>query len=287
MTQALTHYSPVDALQWHLDHGVDVAIGDVPVNRMLPVAPPPIAAPASTQTLPTPADPLPARAAPVANASFAALHKRAVEAARACQSLEDLREAIRAYDGLEVKRTATNLVFADGSPQARVMVIGEAPGADEDRQGLPFVGVSGQLLDRMFGCIGLSRGAQDAAHGLYISNILNWRPPGNRTPTEAEIALSLPFIERHIALVRPARVVLMGAVAARGLLNTDQPISRLRGKLYTYSPVNPGIEEGLPPPETPIKMLPTYHPSFLLRTPLQKKKAWQDLLLLASDLDIS
>ena len=258
-----------EALQWHIDNGVDVAVGDSAINRM--AAPAPKAEVASQAPKATMAP------APAAGGSFAALKQKAIDAARACNTLEELQAAIRAYDGLEVKRTATNLVFADGNPKARVMVIGEAPGTDEDRQGLPFVGVSGQLLDKMFDCIGLNRKAEDATKALYISNILNWRPPGNRTPTEAEITLALPFVERHIALIRPQYVVLMGAVAAKGLINMDQSISKLRGKFYTYAPINQGVTDEL---DKPIQILATYHPSFLLRTPLQKKKAWQDLLML-------
>ncbi len=203
-----------EALQWHIDNGVDVAVGDLPINRMT----------AKAEAAQAASAPQAMAAAPsvAASGSFAGLKQKAIESAKACNTLEALRDAIRAYDGLEVKRTATNLVFADGNPKARVMIVGEAPGADEDRQGLPFVGASGQLLDKMFDCIGLSRKSEDAASALYISNILNWRPPGNRTPTEAEIALALPFIERHIALVRPAYVILMRAAAAKGLLNVNQ-----------------------------------------------------------------
>lgn len=252
-----------EALQWHIDNGIDVAVGDTPVNRTLKRAAEP---PKKAEDQPAPPVPTPA-----VTASFSAQRQQATQAAAACNTLDELREAIRAYDGLDVKKTATNLVFADGNPKARVMVIGEAPGADEDRQGLPFVGASGQLLDKMFACIGLARTEADPAKALYISNILNWRPPGNRTPTEAEITLAMPFIERHIALARPAFVVLMGAVAAKGILDMDQSISKLRGKFYTHP--------------SGAKILPTYHPSFLLRTPLQKKKAWQDLLLLADALE--
>lgn len=276
-----------DALQWHLDNGIDVPVGDVPVNRM---APPeaqnhqqtgPNTASASA---PAAQNQPPRAMAPAVSGSFAAQRQKAVEMAKAAMTLEDLQAAIRTYDGLDVKRTATNMVFADGNPQAPVMIIGEAPGADEDRQGLPFVGVSGQLLDKMFDCIGLNRKNPDAANALYISNILNWRPPGNRTPTEAEISLALPFIERHIALVRPRFLVLAGAVAAKGLLNMDQSISKLRGRTYIYTPVTDGIGDGLAPAEKPPHVLATYHPSFLLRTPVQKRKAWQDLLMLEAAL---
>jgi len=271
-----------DALQWHIDNGVEMAIADAPINRMAPPVAKTIETPLKAMESPvlamTPAAPV------VTSGSFNTQRQKAIDAARAANTLEALVDAIRAYDGLDVKRTATNLVFADGLAGARVMVIGEAPGADEDRQGLPFVGVIGQLLDKMFDCIGLSRKSTDMAQGLYISNILNWRPPGNRTPTETEIALALPFIERHIALVRPHFIVLAGAVAAKGLLNMDQSISKLRGKFYDYTPQTAGITDGLEVTGGPIKVLPTYHPSFLLRTPLQKRKAWQDLLTLAKAL---
>lgn len=277
-----------DALQWHIDHGADMPFSETPVNRMAQPSVPQMAenrphqAEAANEVL-RPA-PLQAAMAPVATGSFNAQKQKAIDAAKACTTLDDLKEAIRAYDGLDVKRTATNLVFADGNKQARVMVIGEAPGADEDRQGLPFVGVSGQLLDKMFDCIGLNRKSPDAKHALYISNILNWRPPGNRTPTENEIALALPFIERHIAIVKPEFLVLAGAVAAKSLLSMDFSISKLRGKLYDYKFVTPGIEEGLEAFKAMPKVIPTYHPSFLLRTPIQKRKAWQDLLLIESAL---
>lgn len=274
-----------DALQWHIDNGVDVVVGEHPVNRTarpeIPINP---GLPAHSDAL-IPPLPRSAPAAPPVSGSFATQRQAAVDAAMACTTLDQLRDAIRAYDGLEVKRTATNMVFADGNPAGRVMIVGEAPGADEDRQGLPFVGVSGQLLDRMFECIGLSRQATDARDALYISNILNWRPPGNRTPTEAEIALALPFIERHIALVRPQYLVLAGAVAAKALLHSDLSISKLRGKLYDYQFVTPGIADGLPGFEKAPRVIPTYHPSFLLRTPVQKRKAWQDLLMLQAALD--
>lgn len=270
-----------EALQWHIDNGVDVPVGDSPVDRTAKLA----FEPANTSDAPVmpvlKAAPIPQPGIqPGISGGFAAQKQKAVDMAKACKTLEELQAAIRAYDGLEVKRTATNLVFADGNPKAHVMIIGEAPGADEDRQGLPFVGVSGQLLDKMFECIGLSRKSDDPATSIYISNILNWRPPGNRTPTEAEMALALPFVERHIALVRPKYLMLAGAVAAKTVLNMDLSISKLRGKFYDYNFVTNGISEGLEPFESAPKILPTYHPAFLLRTPVQKRKAWQDLLML-------
>ncbi|GAB0112797.1 hypothetical protein AcidC75_03220 [Acidisoma sp. C75] len=182
---------------------------------------------------------------------------------------EELRAAIARFEGCALRDTATNLVFADGNPAARIMLIGEAPGAEEDRAGLPFVGASGQLLDRMLGSIGLDRGQ------VLITNILPWRPPGNRAPTEGEIASCLPFLLRHIALVGPEMLVLLGATAARALTGSAEGIRRLRGR---WQPLAiPGLAQ-------PVPALPTYHPAYLLRTPLAKREAWADLLLLRSRL---
>ncbi|HEY8964317.1 MAG TPA: uracil-DNA glycosylase [Alphaproteobacteria bacterium] len=282
-----TRHPYIEALTWHIDEEADIAIEEAPVNRLK--TPPSLGSvlgtPANEPGLATQA-PAPSRIIPAPiKGPFSQHQQDAIAAAKACATLEDLEKAIRAYDGLDVKRTATNLVFADGNKNARVMVIGEAPGADEDRQGKPFVGVSGQLLDKMFACIGLARTNEDPAASLYISNILNWRPPGNRTPTEQEIALALPFIERHIALIKPQFVVVAGATAAKSILNMNQPISRLRGKFYSYNPVTPGILDGIDP--FACKVIPTYHPSFLLRTPAQKRQAWHDLLTLQAEMSAS
>lgn len=194
---------------------------------------------------------------------------RAAALAAAAGTLDALRDAIAAFDGSALRDTATNLVFSDGVPGAPTMLIGEAPGAEEDRLGKPFVGASGQLLDRMLASVGLSR-----ARDVYVTNILPWRPPGNRTPTDAEIALFLPFVHRHIALARPERVLLLGGVAAKALLGAKEGITRLRGK-WTRLPPEAG---GLP-------ALPTLHPAYLLRTPAAKRDAWADLILLRRALD--
>ena len=186
--------------------------------------------------------------------------KDAEELASKCETLEDLKNAIQNFDGLSVKKTATQIVFADGNAQADVMVIGEAPGADEDRRGLPFVGVSGQLLDKILACINLSR-----AENVYISNILNWRPPGNRTPTKEEMEIATPFIMKHIELINPKMIILCGGVAAQTILKSKESISRLRGKIHDVNG---------------RQMVATYHPAFLLRTPLQKKKVWDDMLMI-------
>lgn len=189
--------------------------------------------------------------------------RSARDLAAGAQTLDELREAMSAFEGCNLRRTAKTLVFADGNPEARVMLIGEAPGRDEDLQGLPFVGRSGQLLERMLAAIGLDRSS------VYISNVIPWRPPGNRTPTPAETQICRPFIERHIELASPEIVVLLGGAAAKALLDSNDGILRLRGRW---------LETELGGSRRPV--LATLHPAYLLRQPAQKKLAWQDLLKL-------
>jgi DNA polymerase len=177
---------------------------------------------------------------------------------------------MEAYDGCALKRTCQRMVFADGNPEARVMLIGEAPGADEDRLGLPFVGASGKLLDRMLASIGLDR------NGAYITNVVPWRPPGNRKPEPTEVELCLPFITRHIELVDPDILVFLGGAPATALLAKHDAISRLRGRWNNYS------SSGL---ARPIPAMPTYHPAYLLRTPHHKREAWNDFLSIRKKLD--
>jgi DNA polymerase len=184
-------------------------------------------------------------------------------------TLSDLKAKIEAFEGCPLKLTAMNTVFADGNPHASVMLVGEAPGADEDRQGLPFVGVSGQLLDKMFKTIGLDRTT------FYISNILPWRPPGNRTPTTAEISVCVPFIQRHIELIKPKILIFVGGTAVKALLRRAEGIVKLRGQLFEYQ--SPGLKD-------PIPSLAMYHPAYLLRSPGQKREAWKDLLLIKKTL---
>ena len=179
-------------------------------------------------------------------------------------TLDALRERFAAFDGCPLRRTATNFVFADGNPDAPLMIIGEAPGEDEDRQGKPFVGRAGQLLDRMLAAIGLDR---DSA---YISNILPWRPPGNRTPSTGEIATCLPYIHRHIALKNPRILIFAGGIAAKTLLDTTKGITKLRGRWAAVT--IPGLD-------APIPAMPLFHPAYLLRQPAQKRLAWRDLLM--------
>jgi DNA polymerase len=187
------------------------------------------------------------------------------EAARAAPDLAALKEALSRFDGVSLRRTATNLVFADGNPAAKVMLVGEAPGAEEDRAGRPFVGASGQLLDRMMAAIGLDRTR------FYITNVCFWRPPGNRKPTDLELAAQKPFVERHIELVAPEVLVLVGAAAAQGLLGTTEGITRLRGRWFQYR-----LGENGPT----IPAMPIFHPAYLLRQPAQKRETWRDLLKL-------
>ncbi|MFA5592647.1 MAG: uracil-DNA glycosylase [Micavibrio sp.] len=288
------------ALQWHIAAGADELWLDSPNDRtkaassMLQSAALPAAAEGSAQggRMMAQAPAGQASAAPPSGSVFAAAQgvpfqdlpgtaqskAEAIRLAKSCKTLEELQAAIQSFDGLAIKKTATQIVFADGNPAARVMLVGEAPGGDEDRMGKPFVGISGQLLDRIFAAIGLARTAERAEEAVYISNILNWRPPGNRTPSPAEVDISLPFIERHIALVRPQILILCGGVAAKGLLGSGESISRLRGKFHAYTPVTPEIGEGLEALPPSIPAIATYHPAYLLRTPSQKKAVWADML---------
>jgi DNA polymerase len=253
---------PVAALRWLVEAGADEAIGEAPVDRYALSAQPVAARPA-----PVPAMPVVRPAAPTAAATAAVQSARTLAAA--ARSLPELAEALAAFDGCPLKRTATNLVFADGNPEARIMLIGEAPGADEDRQGKPFVGVSGQLLDRMLAGVGLDR------RSAYITNIIFWRPPGNRPPTAAEVAACLPFVERHIELAMPELLVLLGAPSTQTLLGRSDGISRLRGRWFPYQTAGMA---------NPVPAMPTYHPAYLLRQPGQKRAAWRDWLAILARL---
>ncbi len=262
-------------LAWYIDAGADETIGDVPVDRfasapetsLVPAA----SAEPESRALRAPhlvaemqqglAPGAPASATPPLQSRSAAV-QTAQEIAAAASTLDELRAAFEAFDGCPLKETATNFVFADGTPGTNLMFIGEAPGAEEDRQGLPFVGPAGRLLDKMLEAIGLDRTQ------TYISNILPWRPPGNRNPTDAEIAACLPFLERHIALASPKIVVPVGGTAAKTLLRRQEGIMRLRGRWLTYDSGS-GVS-------VPARAL--LHPAYLLRQPAQKRETWQDLL---------
>jgi DNA polymerase len=190
--------------------------------------------------------------------------------ADSADTLAELENAVRAFEGCPLKATATNTVFSDGNREAELMIVGEAPGAEEDRQGLPFVGPAGQLLDRMLAAIGRDRTS------TYITNILFWRPPGNRPPNSNEIAVCLPFVERHIALKHPRVLVLAGNTSAKALLGTSEGITKLRGRWADLS------VPGLP---APVPTVAIYHPSYLLRTPAMKRQAWRDLIAIRRRLE--
>ncbi|OJY32227.1 MAG: uracil-DNA glycosylase [Rhodobacterales bacterium 65-51] len=256
------------ALQWLHELGVTEPVLDAPLDRYdlaereappaRAAAPAPARGPAQRQSPEPP--PEPAKIDPVAVAR---------ETAQSAPTLEALREALGAYAHCDLKRGARNTVFADGNPAARVMVIGEAPGRDEDMQGLPFVGRAGQLLDRMFAAIGLGRQSPDAERALYISNVMPWRPPSNREPTPEEMAMMVPFLRRHVELADPGVIVIMGNTPAQAVLR-QRGITRLRGKWAEAW--------GKP-------VLPMLHPAYLLRNPHAKRDTWADLLTLQDHLN--
>jgi DNA polymerase len=264
---------PRAALAWLVQAGADEAIAEAGVDRTaprpaLPVPPiRPSAKAVSPPAMPQPMSPLPSAAAPPPVAAIAGLAELA--------TLADLERAVGAYEACALKRTATNTVFADGNAAAPVMFIGEAPGADEDRIGRPFVGASGQLLDRMLAAIGLDRNASEPARAAYITNILFWRPPGNRQPTPAEIEQCRPFLDRHIELKGPKLIVVLGGSAAKTLLGRSEGIVRLRGRWFDY-------RTSIVTAQIPV--LATYHPAYLLRSPGQKRDAWRDFLSLKARL---
>ena len=250
-------------LEWQVELGATEAICDAPVNRFeLPDGQPKAKAAVVAVTPALPKGPQPAVASAVDGVAMAKA------AAQPAGDLAALSAALAAFDLCELRLGAKNSVFADGNPAARVMVIGEAPGRDEDIQGKPFVGRAGQLLDRMFAAIGLARDAADPEAAIYITNVLPWRPPQNRDPAPDEIAMMLPFVARHVELAQPDMLVLMGNTSCQALLG-HKGITRLRGKWSTAL--------GLP-------ALPMFHPAYLLRNPQAKREAWHDLLMLQARL---
>lgn len=269
-----------DLLAFYAEAGVDEPLDDEPVDRFRQSAPkqqPATSPPAGTAR--TEREALRSEAAPSAagsrqsaaqparpNATAAVPDEAQAMLARGlaakASNLEELREAMAGFDGCNLKFTAKNLVFADGNPNAKLMLVGEAPGRDEDLEGLPFVGRSGRLLDRMLAAIGLDRTS------AYITNVIPWRPPGNRTPTPHETEICRPFIERHIELVNPKVLVNLGGPSAKTLLNTTEGILRLRGNWRVHMTAS-GVA---------IPAMPTLHPAYLLRTPAHKKLAWRDFL---------
>ena len=248
-------------LKLQIGFGADEAIGELPVNRLVRKPAPP---PQETAQPPQPSRNV-RPFAPVGGPD--AILRSAREIAGACTTLDELRTAIDNFTACPLRATANTTVFADGIAGSALMLIGEAPGRDEDLQGLPFVGRSGQLLDRMLESIGLSR--RGSSGTVYITNVLPWRPPGNRAPTTQEAAMCLPFLERHIALAAPKLLVLLGGAASKFVLGIEDGIMRLRGKWRAYEPQDGSVA---------VPVLPTLHPAYLLRQPAEKAKAWRDLL---------
>ena len=262
---------PVELLAWYAEMGVSEALDEEPRNHFAEPQPVPAARTLTSPTLATlqgrtARAPAPVMAGAATAPDDAALSARTM--AQEATSLEALKEALSRFEGCALKATAKNLVFADGNPDGRVMIVGEAPGADEDRAGLPFVGRSGQLLDRMLAAIGLTR-----KEHVYVANLLPWRPPGNRTPTPQEVAICLPFIQRQIQLADPDILVCIGGPSAQGLLGLSG-IMASRGKWQEY---DTGTRR--------IRALATLHPAYLLRQPLQKRLSWRDMRALKAALD--
>ncbi|QYZ68198.1 uracil-DNA glycosylase [Neotabrizicola shimadae] len=252
----------LEALAWQAELGVTEVVGDSPLDAFALPQEAPAMAPKATAPAPRPARVATEPAAPLPTGPDPVESARTL--AQAAQDLEALRTAISGYDLCELKRGARNTVFADGRAGARVLILGEAPGREEDMEGRPFVGRAGQLLDRMFAAIGLSRSAPDLEHALYITNVLPWRPPQNRDPTPEEIAMMRPFVERHIELAAPEVVVVMGNTPLAALLN-QRGITRARGQWSRA---------------LDLPVLPMCHPAYLLRNPHAKRDAWADLLAL-------
>jgi DNA polymerase len=289
MAETLTREALRDILAFYQEAGADEPLEETPPNRLLSAAklaerqpaPKADAAPRPAET-PRPAQPkidqpsqrqvsadeqslydaVPNRPATIAAVPDEGQVLLARELARKAQTLDELRTYMAGFEGCNLRHTAKNLVFADGNPDADLMLVGEAPGRDEDIEGLPFVGRSGQLLDRMLEAIGIDRTS------AYIANVIPWRPPGNRTPTPQETEICRPFIERQIELAKPKVLVTLGGPSAKVLLKTTEGILRLRGNWRVHT--TPG--------GVSIPTMPTLHPAYLLRTPAHKKLAWRDLL---------
>jgi len=277
---------PQDILAWHLSAGVDEAMGEQPLDRyavaleaaekraaqteaLLKTAEAERAGPPTSTSNRSSGRPAPTPVRPAEGGVSEDAVKNAVELAGQAKTIDDLRTALDGFDGCPLKKTAMNLVFANGDPAARVMVIGDVPGEDEDRQGAPFVGPSGQLLDKMLASIGLERA------DVFTSNTVFWRPPGKRSANLGEIAVCLPFVERMVEIVSPQVLITLGEAATHSLLGQQGNLSRLRSRWFTYE--NPRMSH-------PIAACALYHPSFLLTSPGMKRQAWQDLLAIQAKL---
>lgn len=269
------------ALDWQVEAGADEAVADATLDRYAlskapsasRPAPQPATPPAAAATLPPDPAPPPQPRRPAT--PDVGRDEDARAAAAAATSLDELKAAVEAFEGCALKKTATTTVFADGVGGAPLMIVGEAPGREEDRAGLPFVGRAGQLLDRMLAAIGHSR-----AENAYITNMIFWRPPGNRDPDAGELAACLPFVERHIELAAPKVLVFTGNASAKTMLQTTTGITRLRGKWHDFR--TSGMAEAGAPA---IPAVATFHPAYLLRQPVQKRETWMDLLAIRERLE--
>ena len=268
--------SPETLLRWYLEAGVDEAILENPVNRYRRAEPTGLDPTVAAKEMQLPAGRPEGSAgsearlpAPTVAGVAIAPVESAVEAAQRATSIEELQATLANFEQCPLKNTATNLVFGDGCTSARIIFIGEAPGAEEDRRGIPFVGPSGRLLDRMLESIQLDR------NKAFISNTIFWRPPGNRSPTSSEVATCMPFVERIIELIDPRILVALGGPAASALLGQAESVGRLRGRWFTYQ---------TPRLSRPIPTTAIFHPAYLLRSPAQKRLAWRDLLAIKAKL---
>jgi uracil-DNA glycosylase len=278
-----------DDLVWQVEAGIDECIGDAPIDRFAESTaklaeralnktqntpqPKELGATAQTQGRSRTPEAIAARQMPTPPRNQNSASERAIQtavaAARTANTIEELRTAVEAFDDCALKKTAMNTVFSDGNPQAKIMFIGEAPGPEEDRKGLPFIGPSGQFLDHMLASIDLDR------TNSYFTNIVFWRPPGDRDSTAVEIAACLPFVERHIELVDPEVLVLVGGPASKALLGMKEGITKIRGQWFDYATSSLAA---------PVQATPLYHPAYLLRSPGHKRDAWRDLLAIKQKL---
>jgi DNA polymerase len=284
-----------DLVRWYAEIGIDVGLDETPHDRLAEAAAearrrpgnlqpdsgvrndPPARAPVEmlqAERSPPPIEPGFRPGSPAAPAAALSVDRAVLSAreqAAAAATLDDLRQMLEAFEGCSLKGMATRLVFADGNPTARLMLVGEAPGADEDRLGLPFVGKAGQLLDKMLAVIGFDRTQ------AYIANVVPWRPPGNRTPTPQETAICQPFVQRQIELVSPDLLVCLGGPATQTLLGLKDGINKSRGRWVSYALDRNGTRK--------IQAIATFHPAYLLRQPAQKRLAWRDLRLIKKAFD--
>ncbi len=256
------------ALKWYQDQGIDEALDEMPIDRR---ALKPAVVPSIVEDAPQPSIAVQAAQEPPTPAFLGKsdASAEAIKCAKKATTLAELQDAIQQFDGIALKKTASNMVFASGQSDADVMLIGEAPAKEDDRAGEAFMDADGRFLDVMISHIGLSR-----AENIYMSNLLNWRPPGGRSPNPAEIEVSLPFIERHIALVKPKLLIFCGGTVAQTLLGTSETLSKLRKTWHDYTPQTADLTKDT----TAIPAIVTYAPAYLLTTPTQKRAAWADLL---------